>query len=49
MLALWRCGGTASIPMPTGKQAIGIEGAVLASEPEQPLTISDSVVYLVDA
>ena len=49
VLALWRCGGTVSVPMPSGKKAIGIEGEMLASEPGQPLTISDSVVYLVDA
>ena len=49
VLALWRCGGTVSVPMPSGKKAIGIKGEVLANEPGQPLTISDSVVYLVDA
>ena len=47
-LALWRCGGSVSIPMPPGKLAISIEGDVLAIQTGQPVTISDSTVYLVD-
>ena len=46
--ALWRSGGEASIPMPPGKRAIGIEGEALALEAGEAVTIGDSVIYLVD-
>ena len=49
ILALWRCGGTVSIPMPPGKVVIGIEGEPVDVRPGQPLTIGESTVYLVDA
>ena len=49
IVALWRCGGTVSIPMPPDKKAIGIEGELLEIATGQPITISDSTVYLVDA
>jgi len=45
--ALWRLGGAVSIPMPPGKKAIGIEGDPKAIRPGQPVTISESAVYLV--
>ena len=48
-IALWRCGGTVSIPMPPGKQAIGIEGEAMDIGPGQSVAVGDSVVYLVDA
>ena len=48
VLALWRCGGAAFIPMPPGKKAIGIEGEPLAIEPGEPVAIGGSAVYLVD-
>ena len=46
--ALWRSGGEASIPMPPGKRAIGIEGEALALEAGEAVTIGDSVIYLID-
>lgn len=46
--ALWRSGGEASIPMPPGKRAIGIEGEALALEPGQPVAVGESVIYLLD-
>ena len=49
VLALWRCGGTLSVPVPPDKKAIGIEGETLDEKSGQPVTISDSTVYLVDA
>ena len=49
ILALWRCGGTDSIPMPPDKVAIGIEGEPMDVRTGQPLTINESTVYLVDA
>ena len=49
ILALWRCGGTASIPMPPGKRVIAIEGEEMDVRVGQPLTLGDSVLYLVDA
>ena len=48
VVALWRSGGEASIPMPPGKRAIGIEGDALAIEDGAAVPISDSVIYLVD-
>ena len=49
VVALWRCGGAAFVPMPPDKKAIGIEGEPLDIQPGQPVTINDSTVYLVDA
>ena len=49
ILALWRCGGTASIPLPPDKRVIGIEGEEMDVRVGQPLTLGDSVLYLVDA
>ena len=48
IVALWRSGGEASIPMPPDKRAIGIEGEALAIEEGRADTIGDSVTYLVD-
>ena len=48
VVALWRSGGEASIPMPPGKHALGIEGKALAIEDGAAVTIGESVVYLVD-
>lgn len=49
VLALWRCEGTVSIPLPPNKTAIGIEGEALDIQAGQPVTIGESTVYLVDA
>ena len=49
IVALWRCGGAVTIPLPPGKKAIGIEGETLDIAPGHPVTIGDSAVYLVDA
>ena len=49
ILALWRCGGTVSIPMPPDKKAISIQGEVMDIRAGQPVTISDSTIYLVDS
>ena len=49
VVALWRSAGEASLPMPPGKKAIGIEGGTMDIRPGQPVPISDSVIYLVDA
>ena len=46
--ALWRSGGEVSVPLPAGKRAVGIEGEALALEPGQPVTVGDSVTYLID-
>ena len=48
IVALWRCGGTVSIPIPPHKKAIGVEGEPLDIATGQSVTISDSTVYLVD-
>ena len=48
ILALWCCGREAAIPMPTGKQAVDIEGRPMMAAPGQPVVISDSVIYLID-
>ena len=48
ILALWRCGGTASIPMPPGKRVISIEGEPIDIRAGQTITIDDSVIYLID-
>ena len=49
VVALWRSGGEASIPMPPGKRAIGIEGQPLTIEEGESVPIGDSVIYLVEA
>ena len=49
IVALWRLGGAVSISMPPGKKAIGIEGDAMDIRAGQPVTIGESVVYLVDA
>ena len=48
ILALWCCGRETTIPMPPNKQAIDIEGRPLAITAGQPVTISDSTIYLID-
>ena len=48
ILALWCCGREATIPMPPGKRAVDIEGRPMAVAAGRPLTIGDSVVYLLD-
>jgi len=49
ILALWRHGETVSIPMPPDKMVIDIKGESMDVQTGQPLTISGSTVYLVDA
>ena len=49
ILALWCCGREAVIAMPPDKQAIDIEGGVMSVAAGQPITITDSVIYLIDA
>lgn len=49
IIALWRVGDAVSISMPPGKKAIGIEGDAMDIRAGQPVTISESAVYLVDA
>ena len=48
-LALWRARGPVSIPMPAGKQAIGIQGEAVKIPPGQPVVVGESTVYLIDA
>ena len=48
ILALWCCGGQATIAMPSDKQALDIEGRSMPVTTGQPITIGDSVIYLVD-
>ena len=48
ILALWCCEREVTIAMPSGKQAIDIEGRTMAVAAGQALTIGESVVYLVD-
>lgn len=48
ILALWRTGGAASIPMPSGKAALDVVGEPLPVTAGQPVTIGDSPVYLLD-
>ena len=48
ILALWRCGGTASVPMPPDKKAISIVGEMMDIRAGQPVPIGDSTIYLVD-
>ena len=48
ILALWCCGREATIAMPVCKQAIDIIGRALTVAEGEPITIGESVVYLVD-
>ena len=48
ILALWCCGRKATFAMPPNKQAIDIKGSTMSVTPGEPITISDSVIYLVD-
>ena len=47
--ALWCCGRVASIVVPSGKRALDIEGREIEVAPDQPLTIGDAAIYLVDS
>ena len=49
ILALWCCGGQATIVMPPDKQALDIEGRSMPVTAGQPITIGDSVIYLIDS
>lgn len=49
VLALWRTGGAAAIPMPPGKAAIDAVGEPLPVPAGRPVTIGESPVYLIDA
>jgi len=46
--ALWCCGRKATIAMPPGKQAIDIVGRPMTVAQGAPMTVGESVVYLVD-
>ena len=48
ILALWCCGRKATIAMPPNKRAIDIEGRPMSATSGQPITIGESVVYLLD-
>ena len=48
ILALWRYGGPASIPMPPDKKVISIVGERMDIRAGQPVPIGDSTIYLVD-
>ena len=48
ILALWCCDREATIAMPHKKKAIDIEGRALCVTAGEPITISDSAIYLVD-
>ena len=48
ILALWCCEGEVSIEMLPNKLAVDIEGRAMPVMAGQPLTINDSVIYLVD-
>ena len=49
ILALWRTGGAASIPMPPDKEAISIVGERMDIRAGQPVRIGEPTVYLVDS
>ena len=49
ILALWCCGRETTIPLPPDKQAVDIEGRPMAVTTGQPVTISDSTIYLIDS
>ena len=48
ILALWCCGREATVAMPPGKTAVDIEGRPMSVMAGYMVTISDSVIYLVD-
>ena len=48
ILALWCCGRKATVAMPPNKRAVDIEGRTMSVTMGKPITISDSVIYLVD-
>ena len=48
ILALWCCGREATVAMPANTQAVDIEGKTMSVTAGKPITISDSVIYLVD-
>ena len=48
IVALWCCGRKATIAMPRDRQAIDIEGRAMSATAGQPITIDDSVIYLVE-
>ena len=48
ILALWCCAREETVAMPASKRAIDIVGRALAVEEGEPITIGESVVYLVD-
>lgn len=48
ILALWCCDRETTVAMPPNKQAVDIEGRTMSVMPGKPITISDSVIYLVD-
>lgn len=48
ILALWCCDRETTVAMPPNKQAVDIEGRTMSVTPGKPITISDSVIYLVD-
>ena len=48
IVALWCCDREATIEMPSERTAMDIEGRVMSVQAGQPLTISDSTIYLVE-
>ena len=48
ILALWCCGREATVAMPLGKRAVDIVGGAMTVAEGEPITIGESVVYLVD-
>lgn len=48
VLALWCCGREATIAMLPDKKAIDIEGRTMSVAAGEPITISESAIYLVD-
>ena len=49
IIAVWCCGREATIAMPSGKRALDVEGRAIPVTEGRPLSIGDSVVYLVGA
>ena len=47
ILALWCCGRKVTIAMPPNKQIIDIKGRSMTATAGRPITIDDSVIYLV--
>ena len=48
IVALWCHGKEATIAMPPGKKAVDIEGRAMSVTADQPVTISESTIYLLD-